>query len=406
MTPSAPRSAFVQPSPPPGGRAPQARASRRRTGLRGPRRAAALALALLAGCGGDAPAPAAPARPTSTRTRADTESFPIRHLFVEAREKPRSPTKGPRTRDEALARAQEAVRRLRAPGADFAAVARELSDDDVTAASEGFGGFRSRWNGDEPAVVEAARALPVGGVSDPVASPLGFHVLQRLSREEGKALEARLVAPMEGLLFRWTELDPQAETKRTRAEAYADASAAVAALRAGQQVAELLPSWPGVRTYLLPMARGATPGWEAFIEQALAAPVDAWIGPTETGDGWAVARRQPYVRAIVRHLVVTHQQSAGSAKGTRMPEEAHALAVKCRYDLEADPSAWDRLVETFSDEPGSRVVGGFLGEFTTVAEPRQRFAPEIEQAVRALKPGERSDVVESRFGFHVFWRVD
>ena len=71
------------------------------------------------------------------------------------------------------------MRRLRAPGADFAAIARELSDDEVTAASEGFGGFRSAWNGgDEAAVVEAARALPVGGISDPVSAPLGFHVVQ------------------------------------------------------------------------------------------------------------------------------------------------------------------------------------------------------------------------------------
>ncbi len=61
-----------------------------------------------------------------------------------------------------------------------------------------------------------------------------------------------------------------------------------------------------------------------------------------------------------------------------------------------------------SDEPGSRAIGGYLGDFATTAEPAQRMAPEIEREILAMAPGarKRRSRGEPRFGFHVFWRVD
>lgn len=385
----------------------------RRTPSRTPR-AHAVPAALLAlvtwvvatatGCG-DVPAPKPPAAPT--KAPPETATYPIRHLFIEAREKPRSPTRGPRTRDEARAVAEATVARLRAPGADFAAIAAEVSDDLLTAAGEAFGGFRSFWAGDEPAVVEAAAKLPVGGVSDPIPAPAGFHVIQRLTRDEGRAIEARVVAPMEGLLLRWHELDEKAEPRRTKPDAYAEAADAANRLRAGAEVERMVLEIPGVRTFALPIRKGGIPGWDAFTEQALAAAPGEWLGPIETADGWAVARRQPYVRAGVRHLVVTHRESPGPSKRERNSEEARLIATRALERITLDPAAWDRVVAETSDEPGSRVVGGYLGDFTTTAEPGHRMAPEIERELMRMAPGTRStEVVESRFGFHLFWRLD
>jgi len=373
-------------------------------------RVAVLALALLGlvagsgtGCGEPAPKSSEPAKPKPP----ETATYPIRHLFIEAREQPRSPTRGPRTRDEARAMATATAARLRAPDADVAAIAREVSDDALTAAGEAFGGFRSHWTGDEEAVVDAAAKLPVGGVSDPIEAPAGFHVIQRMSRQEGRAVEARVVVPMEGMLFRWTELDEKAEPRRTKAEAYAEAADATNRLRAGAEVEPLVLEVPGIRTFALPIRRAAISGWEAFTEAALAATPGAWLGPIETTDGWAVARRREYVRAEVRHLVVTHRESPGTSKRDRSSDEARLIATRALERLQADPKAWDAVVADTSDEPGSRVVGGYLGDFTTTAEPARRMAPEIEREILLMAPGSKStELVESRFGFHIFWRVD
>lgn len=367
------------------------------------------ALVLLGGGCGDRPSTSrGEAAPAASAVSAPiTGNYPVRHLFVEARATHRSPTKGPRTREEARSLAEAVVRRLRAPGADFAAIATEVSDDPVTAAAEGFGGFLTHWNGDEKAVVDAAFALAVGAVSDPIESPRGYHVVQRLSREEGKALEARVVVPMEGAIFQWKDADPARAPDRTKAEAYADAAAFARRVADGADpVAVVNESLDRLRTFALPMRRHGLEGWEAFIEAAFQSEVGTWIGPIETKDGWVVSRRQPYVRAEVRHLVVCHRQSPGESRRDRLPEEALYLAQVALERLKADPGAWDKVVAEVSDEPGSRVLGGYTGDFTTVAEPARRMAPEIAQVVLDLEPGARSGVEETRFGFHVFWRVD
>ncbi len=88
------------------------------------------------------------------------------------------------TRDEAEARAfAEQVRaRVTAPGADFAAVAREVSEDG-SAERGGDLGMVGRGLLAQ-SYEEAAWALEVGEVSAVVQSPFGFHLIERLADEE------------------------------------------------------------------------------------------------------------------------------------------------------------------------------------------------------------------------------
>ncbi|MEI8256002.1 MAG: peptidylprolyl isomerase, partial [Deltaproteobacteria bacterium] len=99
------------------------------------------------------------------------------HLLVMYRGSERSPGTITRTRDEARARAQEALTRARR-GDDFARLAGEFSDEPGAAAR---GGDLSRFGHGQmvPAFDQAAFALRVGQVSDLVETPFGFHVIKR-----------------------------------------------------------------------------------------------------------------------------------------------------------------------------------------------------------------------------------
>jgi len=100
--------------------------------------------------------------------------------------------------------ARELLRQLRA-GADFAALARERSIDASTRQSGGDLGFFPRGAlVVPPQVEEAAFALSPGQLSDVVASPYGFHIIQVLERDPNRPLSEEMRYALKQQTFmRW-----------------------------------------------------------------------------------------------------------------------------------------------------------------------------------------------------------
>ncbi len=84
--------------------------------------------------------------------------------------------------------AQEVLQKLE-DGEDFAALAEEYSNDPGSAANGGDLGFFNENTGFVPEFWEAASALEVGEISEPVQSDHGWHIIEVTDRLEGQTVD-------------------------------------------------------------------------------------------------------------------------------------------------------------------------------------------------------------------------
>jgi len=109
--------------------------------------------------------------------RAPPKRIGARHVLIQWMGTERAPANVVRSREQALAVAQEVHRRAKA-GEDFARLAVEFSDEP---GAGNRGGSLGRFGRGQmvPAFEAAAFQLEIGQVSEIVESPFGFHVIQR-----------------------------------------------------------------------------------------------------------------------------------------------------------------------------------------------------------------------------------
>lgn len=140
------------------------------------------------------------------------------------------------------------------------------------------------------------------------------------------------------------------------------------------------------------------PAFEAAI---CALDVGEIGGPIETAHGFHVFRREPVKRLQIHHLLVAYRDAVLADRTvSRDHDEARRVAQALRRKLAtAAPTELCDLAARFSDDQENRQACGQLGW----VEPGM-LAPDAEQAVFELAPGEISSVVESEYGFHIFWR--
>lgn len=161
------------------------------TAPRGKAPAAAPSGAASAPASAPAPAPAPGAAPATTTTTAATagtaaaddapfvepKQIGARHVLIQWLGSERAGKSVLRTKDQALAVAEDVLKRARA-GADVGRLAVEYSDEPNAGMR---GGSLGRFGKGQmvPAFEQAAFKLKVGEISGIVESPFGFHIIQR-----------------------------------------------------------------------------------------------------------------------------------------------------------------------------------------------------------------------------------
>lgn len=98
------------------------------------------------------------------------------------------------------------------------------------------------------------------------------------------------------------------------------------------------------------------------------------------------------------HILVSYKGSSRDPKVTRTKEEAKKLAEKLLKEVKAG-TEFSKIAKEHSNCPSGK-KGGDLGMFG-----RKQMVPPFEKAAFSLKPGEVSDIVETRFGYHIIKRT-
>jgi len=102
-------------------------------------------------------------------------------------------------------------------------------------------------------------------------------------------------------------------------------------------------------------------------------------------------KRNPKAKANVNEFSVSHIFFNPQKGG---PQEAYDRASKVLLKLHSG-ATFEKLAEEYSEDPNF-TQGGFLGNFKS-----GEFLKEIEESIQNLSPGQMTDVVKSRMGYHI-----
>lgn len=324
--------------------------------------------------------------------------------------------------DEAVAeRAAELAAEARG-GADFAALAREHSQDEVSAAGGGDLGLFGRGRM-VPEFENAAFELAAGEISDPVRSPFGYHVIEVTEKQE------EVTQPFE-------EVRAAIENTLKRERSSARATALARAIAAEAATPEELERAAAARGYELQESGFAARGEpilglglaQEVSAQAFAIDPGAVAGPIATPSGPAFVTvtdvQEPYVpeldevRDQVREdvirkksLTLARERAAAAAETLRAADDFAAAAEEAGWTVgssdlvtrgaalpEIGPSAAVEAV-AFDMDPGSvsdAVEAGDAAVVVRLVEREEASAADLAESRDTLR-GELTSQRRSRF---------
>ena len=199
--------------------------------------------------------------------------------------------------DAARSRCAELWERARA-GEDFAALAREASEDPASAARGGALAIFERGRNDA-LVKQAAFELPIGGLSEPIESPLGWHLVQRvpLAELDPALAEPTLVRARAILIQHVGAVEAPAGLERSPAQAEREIRILFDRVQAGEDMSALSDRYNEDRGA---RARGGDLGWlhrlspqvPSALDGVFLVPAGGLLEPLHTPVGWILMRRE------------------------------------------------------------------------------------------------------------------
>ncbi|WP_437971390.1 peptidylprolyl isomerase [Sorangium sp. So ce260] len=144
-------------------------------------------------------------------------------------------------------------------------------------------------------------------------------------------------------------------------------------------------------------APAATPGEAAHAEASAAPSAAACLAAASAK---RQARADEPSRIGVKHVLVRYAGADRAEGATRTREEACLRAMEARDKIRGGAD-FDEVVAQYSEEAGAASRGGSLG---TVE--RADVLPPFADAAFELDLHQLSDVVETRYGFHVIFRTE
>ncbi|WP_437737643.1 peptidylprolyl isomerase [Sorangium sp. So ce1335] len=112
------------------------------------------------------------------------------------------------------------------------------------------------------------------------------------------------------------------------------------------------------------------------------------------------ARADEPQRVGVKHILVRHAGAERADGATRTREQACLRAMEARDKIRGGAD-FDEVVAAYSEEAGAASRGGSLGTIE-----RADVLPPFADAAFELDLHQLSDVVETRYGFHVIFRTE
>jgi parvulin-like peptidyl-prolyl isomerase len=301
-----------------------------------------------------------------------------------------------RTKEDALKLATEVAIKARSEGADFTALAKKFSDGPSGPDGGNLGNFAPNQMVKSFSVATAK--LKIAGVSDPVESQFGYHVILRKPLIEDLNAAHILIQFVGGTRAKET-------VTRTKEEALQLATDIAKQTRIkGADFAALAkeysdgPSGPrGGNLGVFSPGKMVKP----FSDATAKLKIGEVSSPVESQFGYHVILRKALPRKIsARHILVQYKGSTRAGEEiTRTKEEAKARLKECITKVESGEK-FETLAAEYSDGP-SGPRGGDLGEFGEGA-----MHPAFNDAAFALKKGAVSGIVETPFGFHIITRYE
>ncbi|MBW2737164.1 MAG: peptidylprolyl isomerase [Deltaproteobacteria bacterium] len=329
-----------------------------------------------------------PKKPAKEPIEVSVRAVLVSHVKAE-------PSTSARHKAAALRRAQRISAAARKLGVDVEELAKRFSDlpeDRRTSLRVAHRGPLEM----DPKFIDAALALGVQQVSEVVETKQGFWVMQRV--DPGELSTAHILVIYQGAKL------ASGAVKRNKAQALALAERCAKRAKAAKEpfpvLAGRLSDSPskfrgGVITPIAP--HRMLPGFEPYYEVAKKLKVGEVSDVVETPYGFHVIKRLRLKKIMVRHILIRHDHAARKPEKRRKKHVAKVLALKLRKQAK-EGADFAKLAREQSED-SSAEYGGLMAPFA-----RGQMVPRFEQFAFALKVGRISEVVETKYGFHVIKR--